>query len=79
MKKNYGLNQDRIAEMLGVSQAEISKYLSGISPKRKLEIDENQVRKFVESRMVGDELESQRKLCAACPKGAETSCLIMGR
>ncbi len=77
MKEGYNMSQKRIAKMLGVSQAEVSKYLAGVRPKDKSDIDENMVRKFVGSKVRGKEIAAQRAACSGCPKGAEATCLIM--
>jgi Predicted transcriptional regulator len=77
MKERYNMGQERIAEVLGVSQAEVSKYLAGLRPKNKIKIDNDVVRRFVESEIKGRKVDAQRAACSGCPKGAEATCLIM--
>ena len=74
----YGLTQQSISKMLGVSQAEVSKYLSGKGAKNEdIEINDKDIEAFVQSIVIKDEYNAQRIVCKICPKGASKSCHIM--
>ncbi len=66
MTKDYGMKQQRIAKLLEVTQAAVSKYLNGemAVPDRKL--DANMVKGFVDSLLHGDKIGAQRYKCMLC-------------
>ncbi len=76
----YKLTQQSIAKMLGVSQAEISKYLNrqDFIPKSAIaDIDDDDIEEFTKSMVINDEYNAQRIVCRICPKGVSNSCNIM--
>ncbi|MEM0154477.1 MAG: helix-turn-helix domain-containing protein [Methanothrix sp.] len=74
----YGLTQQSISKMLGVSQAEVSKYLSGKGAKAgDIEINNKDIEAFAQSIVIKDEYNAQKIVCSICPKGASKSCSIM--
>lgn len=77
MRDRYKMSQKSIAEALGVSQAEVSKYLNHIQPKTELDVDNNVISKFIHYMISGQEEKAQKVVCAACPKGATLSCSLM--
>ena len=76
----YGLTQQSISKMLGVSQAEVSKYLSGKGAKDNgIRISDRDIEAFAHSIVIKDEYNAQKIVCGICPKGASKSCHIMIR
>ena len=74
----YGLTQQSISKMLGVSQAEVSKYLSGKGTKDEgIKISDRDIEAFAQSIVIKDEYNAQKIVCGICPKGASKSCHIM--
>ena len=74
----YGLTQQSISKMLGVSQAEVSKYLSGKGARGDgIKVSDRNIEAFAHSVVVKDEYNAQRIVCSICPKGASKSCRIM--
>jgi predicted transcriptional regulator len=75
----YRLTQQNISKMLGVSQAEVSKYLKrgnsiGYS---KIKIKNKDIDAFAKSIIMKNEYDAQKAVCKICPKGSNKSCYIM--
>ena len=80
LNANYGLKQTEIAVLLGVTQAEISKYLNGTQPKSTsftMPLDDAEVKKMAKLVLTRDDYEAQRVACRMCPKGSASKCSIM--
>ena len=81
MVSKYGISQQRSAELLELTQAAISKYVSGKYSQRvrsaAVSIDDSLVDSFVR-RVVGSaEKEAQKTVCSACQKYHKYECSIM--
>ncbi|MCL5680286.1 MAG: hypothetical protein M1465_03030 [Candidatus Marsarchaeota archaeon] len=79
LSSKYGLTQQSISKMLGVSQAEISKYLkrSDLGSYSAIKIKKKDIDAFAKSVMMKNEYDAQKVICGICPKGANKSCYIM--
>ncbi len=77
MREKYKMDQKSIAAILGVSQAEVSKYLNLIQPKIMLNVDSRVISRFIHYTMKEQHTNAQKVVCAACPKGAALSCSLM--
>ncbi|MCL4404494.1 MAG: helix-turn-helix domain-containing protein [Candidatus Marsarchaeota archaeon] len=77
----YGLTQQAISKMVGVSQAEVSKYLNKrpMPESDGIKIKDSDIESFAKSVLINDEYNAQRVICKICPKGVEKSCSIMIR
>lgn len=79
MSKEYGTRQGAIASMLGITQAAVSKYLSkpvnaGSSKELHIEGEDAYVRKFISSKMAGDDKSAQKALCGLCQAYRKFAC-----
>ena len=80
MAVKYGLRQVEIAKLVGVTQAEISKYVSGKQPKYSaVAFDQKKIDMIIRNMLEHKEHEAQRVVCSMCPKGASLSCSLMTR
>jgi len=78
--KRHGMKQERIARLLGVTQAEVSKYINGDQPKNmdiKVTYTEKDLEKLAGMLMNEQHYESQKILCKLCPKGSVMECSLM--
>lgn len=75
---DYKITQQDISGLLGVSQAEISKYMNEkIVSVENFKIKNKDMKSFVKSIVIKDEYNAQRIICKICPKGISKSCSIM--
>lgn len=81
MRKEYGLNQAKIAGLLDTTQAAVSKYLSGrysIEVKRfEKTLNETEVAAFVKAVIENKKLEAQKTVCKMCSKNLSFKCGLM--
>ncbi|MCL5404917.1 MAG: hypothetical protein M1125_03740 [Candidatus Marsarchaeota archaeon] len=77
----YNMTQTKIASMLGISQAEVSKYIS--NPKNFIsnegKVSDKDINDFVRSIMLNDSYKAQKVVCRLCPRGEANECSIMIR
>ncbi len=80
LSNEYGMKQSRIASMLDITQAAVSKYLSSAAAgRRDIHIDgeEAYVRRFIESKLAGDSESAQKSLCKLCQTYKKFSCNLI--
>ncbi len=78
MINEYGIKQKEAAELLGTTQAAISKYLNDKSDKFKnVKIDQKSLRKFVESLRARDERKAHAIMCNMCQSNKRFGCAFM--
>ena len=81
MAKEYRINQQLSANLLGVTQASINKYLNGrVSDKVKrigLHIDEDSVRAFIEDAESGKTRDAKREICRMCQSYRSFDCSLI--
>ncbi|MEM3841165.1 MAG: hypothetical protein QXN59_00505 [Candidatus Micrarchaeaceae archaeon] len=81
MAKEYGVNQQESAQILGVTQASINKYLSGkISYDVKATgnaIDNKAIHDFVDYLLSGKERQAKEQLCRMCQMYKSFDCSLM--
>jgi predicted transcriptional regulator len=80
MVNEYGIGQQKAAEMLGTTQAAISKYMKESSDKYKdVKIDSALVKGFVERALKNDFNGAQRVICSMCQSYHSFDCALMVR
>jgi predicted transcriptional regulator len=80
MALKYKLKQVEIARLIGVTQAEISKYVNGKQPKGNgIVFDHGSIDKIARYMLSHNEHEAQKAVCSMCPKGMSLSCSLMIR
>ena len=77
MVREYGLKQQKVAEMLGTTQAAVSKYLSQGNKRHNIGIDRELMREFVEMTLQHREREAQRAMCRLCQANMKFECTFM--
>lgn len=78
MVKDYGLKQQQAANMLGTTQAAISKYLKESSEKYSdVKIDTDYLREFVENMKTGEEKTAQKVMCTMCQSNKKFDCAFI--
>lgn len=81
MATQYSMNQLKIADLLGVTQAAVSKYISGrYSPVvRRMEdsLGQKEVDAFVRNVLDGEHYEAQKGICRMCARRLTHKCSIM--
>lgn len=78
MVRDYGLKQQQAANMLGTTQAAISKYLKESSEKYSdVKIDTDYLREFVENMKTGDEKMAQKAMCTMCQSNKKFDCAFI--
>ena len=78
MADQYGVRQVEIASLIGVTQAEVSKYINGKQPKANgFKFDKDKIDMLVDSLLKKHRRVAQRVVCGMCPKGAARSCALM--
>ena len=81
MVSKYGISQQRAAELLEITQASVSKYVSGSSPKTARgtwgRAGEELVDLFVRQLMENYEVDAQKAMCTACQRYHRFNCSIM--
>jgi hypothetical protein len=80
MSKEHGMRQEQIAKLLGVTQAEVSKYINGDQPKGigiKVTYTKKDLEKLIGMLMNEQHYESQKIVCKICPKGSVMECSLM--
>ncbi|HUY70413.1 MAG TPA: hypothetical protein VMV00_02500 [Candidatus Baltobacteraceae bacterium] len=77
MVREYGLKQQKVAEMLGTTQAAVSKYLSQAKKSRGVEIDRGLMREFVDMALQHRDVEAQRAMCKLCQSNIKFACAFM--
>jgi predicted transcriptional regulator len=78
MVKEYGIKQQQIAKMLGVSQAAVSKFLKSDPNKyEEITIDSKSIKEFVEKMNNNDKRNAQKVVCAACQSNKKFDCTFM--
>lgn len=66
MVNEYKLKQQRVAELLGITQAAVSKYINGYVAVSGKKLDADLVRGFVSNLVGGDKIGAQRYKCMLC-------------
>ena len=75
LNEKYKLNQMEIASKLGITQAEISKYLNHINTDAiSYKIKKKDVQEFVTNLINENELQAQKVVCRICPVNSKTVC-----
>ncbi len=78
MASRYGIKQVDIAALLGVTQAEISKYVNGKQPKANgVSFDQGEIDALIGQLIKRHSRAAQRIVCGMCPKGESMSCSLM--
>lgn len=81
MVRRYDMTQMKIAEALQLTQAAVSKYLSGRYSRRVQEIEEKlseqEVDEFVRNVLWGSAYEAQRSVCGMCSRSLTHRCGLM--
>jgi LSD1 subclass zinc finger protein len=77
MAVRYGIRQQRIAQMLGVTQAAVSKYISGKTMPSGQRMDKEKLDAYVRRLLSGDSEGAQRYKCALCQSEVKFDCGIM--
>lgn len=77
----YETGQGRTAELLGITQAAVSKYVNGKYSARVKELErglpQGDVERFIEMLIKGDEYEAQRVVCRMCSRNLSFKCGLM--
>ncbi len=75
------MSQQKAANLLGLSQAAISKYINGIYSKSieksLVKIDDNAMERFVHNISKDNGIAAQRAICKACQSYNKFNCAIM--
>lgn len=70
LKQKYNMTEDRIAEILGIAQAAVSKYLNGnyseTVDKIAGKVDMESVDKYIEQIASGNQKELKQCICTSC-------------
>ncbi len=78
MAREYGIRQVDIAALIGVTQAEVSKYINSKQPKANgFMFDKGKVDALVSSLLKKHNRAAQKVVCGMCPKGAALECALM--
>lgn len=81
MISEFNVSQERAAELLGTTQAAISKYINTETSKEisKIEksMDNYQLRLFVSNVVVGNTLKAQKSACKLCQTHKKFDCSLM--
>ncbi len=82
LSAHYGMTQNKIAKLLGITQAATSKYLNGrysIGVKRfeGKYINRKEVDTFVEKLVANDKLGAQETVCRMCSRNLSFRCGLM--
>ncbi|MDE1833249.1 MAG: helix-turn-helix domain-containing protein [Candidatus Micrarchaeota archaeon] len=77
MVREYGIKQQKVAEMLGTTQAAVSKYINGSNKRHNIGIDKELVREFVEMTLRHKEMDAQRAMCRLCQSNIKFGCAFM--
>jgi predicted transcriptional regulator len=81
MRKDYKMNQAKIAGLLDTTQAAVSKYLSGSysADVKRFEktLSDMEVSEFVREMMKGRRYEAQRSVCKMCSRNLSFRCGLM--
>jgi predicted transcriptional regulator len=77
----YKFNQQEIAGLLDITQAEVSKYLSDKNAysKSSIKFDEMKLEELAKNIKNKKEYRAQKLICSICPKGSKSECIIMIR
>jgi predicted transcriptional regulator len=76
MANQYHMRQQKIASILGTTQAAVSKYInSNAAPTAP--ISNKKVKEFIEAAISGDKQRSRRILCEMCDMNNEFVCTFM--
>lgn len=77
----YNLKQQEIASLLDITQAEISKYISGKNSysKSRIKFDDTKLEELAKNIKNKNEYRAQKLICSICPKGSKSKCIIMIR
>ncbi|MDE1810961.1 MAG: hypothetical protein KGH66_02895, partial [Candidatus Micrarchaeota archaeon] len=75
--KEYGLKQQKVAEMLGTTQAAVSKYLSKGSKRHNMLIDKDLMKQFIEMTLQHKDTDAQRAMCRMCQGNIKFGCAFM--
>ncbi|MGC8537697.1 MAG: transcriptional regulator [Candidatus Micrarchaeia archaeon] len=82
MSSEYGIKQSSIASMLGITQAAVSKYLSGHNGAAKslnMKDADKYIYGFIDSKISGDDKGAQKSLCLMCQAYKKFACNLMVR
>lgn len=80
MANEYNIRQVEIASLIGVTQAEVSKYINGKQPKaNRLKFDKGKIDALVGSLLKRHSRAAQKVVCSMCPKGSAHSCTLMAK
>jgi predicted transcriptional regulator len=82
MSSEYGITQSSIASMLGITQAAVSKYLSGRGGAGKglnMKDADKYIYRFIDSKISGDDKAAQKSLCTLCQAYKKFSCNLVVR
>jgi predicted transcriptional regulator len=78
MVNEYGIKQQQVAQILGTTQAAISKYLKEKPEKYKgTKIESKQLKEFVEKMLGNDKRSAQRILCRMCQADKKFVCALI--
>ena len=81
LSEQYQMNQTKIANLLQITQAAVSKYLSGkysLGVKRlESRLNEKDVDTFVKNVLAGKQFEAQKSVCRMCARELTHDCSIM--
>lgn len=70
LKQKYNMTEDHIAEILGIAQAAVSKYLNGnysdIVEQAAKKVDMSSVNRYIEQIASGKKKELKECICTAC-------------
>ena len=81
MAREYRINQQSSANLLGVTQASINKYLNGrVSERVKkigLHIDPDSVRAFIKEAESGKTRDAKREICKMCQSYRSFNCSLI--
>ena len=77
MVNEYKLKQQRIAQLLGITQAAVSKYVNSDAKNAGRKLDSNVVKGFVDGLLHGDKLGAQRYKCMLCQAYETFDCSLI--
>ncbi len=77
MNEKFNMKESEIAEELGVTQAQISKYLNKLNVKTPLyKIKDSDIESIASLMVAGNLADAQKQICSICPVGSNTKCTI---
>ena len=80
MARNHNLTQTEIANMIGITQAAISKYINGKYSKKlqymESKVSNREIARLVSEIITGDEIKAQKRICGICYENFHTDCTI---